>query len=101
MAEAVNAAKITAVDGESMCRVRKAFVDKIIADSVFTEKLNPYVKHLLAVRASGYEDAYNHFVTMGCDAPALSKWANSHPFEWNRFADWLNAYIPDMGDGEY
>ena len=101
MAEAVNAAKITVVDGESMCRVRKAFVDKIVADSVFTEKPNPYVKHLLAVRASGYEDAYNHFVTMGYDAPALSKWANSHPFEWNRFADWLNAYIPDMGDGEY
>ena len=101
MASAVGISKIKTVDEESMCTVRKAFVDKLIADSVFTEDPNPYVKHLLAVRASGYENAYNHFVTMGCDAAALSKWANSHPFEWNRFADWLNAYTPDMGDGTY
>lgn len=101
MSSAVAKAGIKAVDGESMCTVRKAYVDKLIADSIFTKDPNPYVMHLLAVRASGHENAYNHFVTMGYDAPALSKWANSHPFEWNRFADWLNSYVPDLGNGEY
>ena len=101
MALSVTDAGIKEINAENMCKVRKAYVDKLATDSVFSIYRNPYVKHLLAVRASGYEDAYNHFVTMGYDAPALSKWANSHPFEWNRFADWLNAYIPDMGDGEY
>lgn len=101
MAMSVADAGIKEINAENMCKVRKAYVDKLATDSVFSIYRNPYVKHLLAVRTSGHEEAYNHFVTMGYDAPALSKWANSHPFEWNRFADWLNSYIPDMGNGEY
>ena len=60
-----------------------------------------YLRHLKAVRESGCENAYNHYVVLYGDQPAFKRWVALHPIEWQRFADWFDSYNPADGECAY
>lgn len=63
--------------------------------------LQIYLRHLKAVRESGCENAYNHYVVLYGDQPAFKRWVALHPIEWQRFADWFDSYNPADGECAY
>lgn len=86
-------------DAESICQIRKAFTD-IILQKDYKEE-NPFILHLKAVRASGVENAYHHYIVLGLGSKELNDWMQTHPVEWNNFADWIDGYTPYLGNGTY
>lgn len=88
------------INTEALCRFRKAYTDTIIQGGAISTT-NPYVKHLIAVKTSGCENAYNHYLLLNGRPNELNKWIQSNPFEWEAFKDWFQKYKPDMGDGSF
>ena len=87
-------------DIETLCRFRKAYTDSIVQGDAIN-KTNPYVKHLTAVKASGCENAYNHYLLLTGRPDELNKWKQANPFEWQTFKEWFDEYIPYIKDGSY
>lgn len=87
-------------DIETLCRFRKAYTDSIVQGDAIN-KTNPYVKHLTAVKASGCENAYNHYLLLTGRPDELNKWKQANPFEWQIFKEWFDEYIPYIKDGSY
>lgn len=93
--------KVAALDAETICRLRTAIADQLLNNELIADSKNPYLRHLKAVRESGCENAYNHYVVLYCDQPAFKRWVALHPIEWQRFADWFDSYNPADGECAY
>lgn len=93
--------KVAALDAETICRLRTAIADQLLNNELIADSKNPYLRHLKAVRESGCENAYNHYVVLYGDQPAFKRWVALHPIEWQRFADWFDSYNPADGECAY
>ena len=62
--------KVAAFDAETICRLRTAIADQLLNNELIADSKNPYLRHLKAVRESGCENAYNHYVVLYGDQPA-------------------------------
>ena len=93
--------KVSALDAETLCRLRTAIADQLLSDEMLSDSRNPLLLHLRAVRASGCENAYNHYIVLYGDQPAFKRWVALHPIEWQQFADWYDGYNPANGDCAY
>lgn len=87
---------MAALDAETICRLRTAIADQLLNNELIADSKNPYLRHLKAVRESGCENAYNHYVVLYGDQPAFKRWVALHPIEWQRFADWFDSTILPM-----
>ena len=93
--------KVATLDAETICRLRTAIADQLLNNELIADSKNPYLRHLKAVRESGCENAYNHYVALYGDQPAFKRWVALHPIEWQRFADWFDSYNPADGECAY
>lgn len=91
--------KVAELDAETLCRLRTLIADDLLTDELISDSRNPYLLHLRAVRASGCENAYNHYLLLAADAAALRNWVALNPIEWQKFVDWFSGY--DATDGDY
>ena len=91
----------TAADLEREFLRFDVIADQLLNNELIADSKNPYLRHLKAVRESGCENAYNHYVVLYGDQPAFKRWVALHPIEWQRFADWFDSYNPADGECAY
>ncbi len=94
--------KADSLSVDAWCKIRSAVSDMLLTDDpVLQNSLNPYILHLEAVRASGCENAYNHYLLLLSEPEELGKWQDTHPIEWKNFATWFGSYTPVRGSGGF
>ncbi len=94
--------KADSLSVEDWCKIRSAVSDVLLGDDpALRNSRNPYLLHLQAVRASGCENAYNHYLLLLSEPEELGKWQDAHPIEWKNFATWFGSYTPVRGSGDF
>lgn len=79
----------TKLDLESLCRIRKYFIDNYFKTERYTNYPNAMLDFQYRVFKAGFMDEYNHYILYNGDTAAAEKWIGANKKRWEAFLVWF------------
>jgi tetratricopeptide (TPR) repeat protein len=86
------------IDINSLCRMRKKFVENYIKGNYYQQYPNALFTYQYKILKAGHIDAYDHWILSQADKTGFDNWAQKNPKAWENFLAWFKKHEIPLDD---